>query len=343
MKLIDLTCNKCGAQLKANADLKKCSCNYCGNEMLIDDEVIHHQIDNAFDAGYQAEIGRQQAQFKTTLQQARNAIEIGDYKTAYDLYKSLLLQDTTNREAIFYTTICDYMLHIGDYRTKEKVNNYINSLGIQIMSNVGTDDFRDTFNFFSIAINTEVKILNGFIQYINKYTEAELYFIGSVIYKTTTIILDYRDMLNNNEQAEQINQLIANTVLQLRCRAKLYSRGLILDRMKTQCNQADIIYNQVSNQKKRGQLSGQLSRHASVTNAAILQFLCLLITVLNVTIYSFILWVISTCLFVASIKMLLNCKKDTIIKMFIYIASWLLVSLNSVCTIGMLCDILSKR
>lgn len=192
--------------------------------------------------------------------------------------------------------------------------------------------------FFSIAINTEVKILNGFIQYINKYTEADLYFIGNIIYKTTTIILDYRDMLNNNEQAEQINQLIDNTVLQLRCRAKIYSRGLILDRMKTQCNQADIIYNQVSNQKKRG----QLSRHASVTNAAILQFLCLMITVLNVTIYSSILWVISTCIFAASIKMLLNCKKDTIINIFIYIASWLLVSLNSVCTIGMLCDILSK-
>lgn len=61
MKLIDLTCNKCGAELKVNADLKKCMCQYCGNEMLIDDEVIHHQIDNAYEAGYQAEMGRQQA------------------------------------------------------------------------------------------------------------------------------------------------------------------------------------------------------------------------------------------------------------------------------------------
>lgn len=61
MKLIELTCNKCGAELKVNADLKKCMCQYCGNEMLIDDEIIHHQIDNAYDAGYQAEMGRQQA------------------------------------------------------------------------------------------------------------------------------------------------------------------------------------------------------------------------------------------------------------------------------------------
>lgn len=62
MKLIDLTCSKCGAQLKVNADLKKCMCQYCGNEMLIDDEVIHHKIDNAYQAGYQAEVGRIKAQ-----------------------------------------------------------------------------------------------------------------------------------------------------------------------------------------------------------------------------------------------------------------------------------------
>lgn len=62
MKLIDLTCNKCGAQLKVNAELSKCMCQYCGNEMLIDQEIIHHKIDNAFDAGYQSELGKIKAQ-----------------------------------------------------------------------------------------------------------------------------------------------------------------------------------------------------------------------------------------------------------------------------------------
>jgi len=104
MKLIDLTCNKCGAQLKANADLKKCSCNYCGNEMLIDDEVIHHQIDNAFDAGYQAEIGRQQA---------RNAIEIGNYKTAYELYNQ---KQSRNLWSSYFFTLLLVILH--NYKQK---------------------------------------------------------------------------------------------------------------------------------------------------------------------------------------------------------------------------------
>lgn len=33
MELIDLKCSMCGAQLKVNKDLKKCMCQYCGNEI----------------------------------------------------------------------------------------------------------------------------------------------------------------------------------------------------------------------------------------------------------------------------------------------------------------------
>lgn len=62
MKLIDLTCSKCGASLQVNPELTKCMCQYCGNEMLIDNEVQHHSLDNGFEFGYQAEMGRQQAQ-----------------------------------------------------------------------------------------------------------------------------------------------------------------------------------------------------------------------------------------------------------------------------------------
>ena len=51
MKLIDTTCPKCGA-----------FCEYCGGQVLIDDEVQHLQIDNAESAGYAFEKGRQRAQ-----------------------------------------------------------------------------------------------------------------------------------------------------------------------------------------------------------------------------------------------------------------------------------------
>ncbi len=61
MKLIDTTCPKCGANLRIDADRKSAFCEYCGAQILIDDEVQHLQIDNAESAGYAFEKGRQRA------------------------------------------------------------------------------------------------------------------------------------------------------------------------------------------------------------------------------------------------------------------------------------------
>ena len=61
MKLIDLNCPSCGANMKANAELKKAICNFCGHEIIIDDEKISIEITNGKQFGYDQEIGRQQA------------------------------------------------------------------------------------------------------------------------------------------------------------------------------------------------------------------------------------------------------------------------------------------
>ena len=61
MKLIDTTCPKCGANLHIDADRQSAFCEYCGAQILIDDEVQHLQIDNAENAGYAFEKGRQRA------------------------------------------------------------------------------------------------------------------------------------------------------------------------------------------------------------------------------------------------------------------------------------------
>lgn len=50
MNLIELKCKECGASLKANAELKKVSCNYCGVVFFIDDGTTAHvykKIDEA--------------------------------------------------------------------------------------------------------------------------------------------------------------------------------------------------------------------------------------------------------------------------------------------------------
>lgn len=90
MKMIDLSCTKCGATLQINPELSKCICQYCGNEMLIDEEIQQSEITNGFDLGYQAELGRQKAMAdiekerqqllaKEELKQRKKDIE--DFKT----------------------------------------------------------------------------------------------------------------------------------------------------------------------------------------------------------------------------------------------------------------------
>lgn len=70
MKLISTVCPNCGASLQVDADKKKLTCNYCGNDILIDDEVKHVQYDNAEETGYNFEKGRQRAQAEA-MQEAR--------------------------------------------------------------------------------------------------------------------------------------------------------------------------------------------------------------------------------------------------------------------------------
>ena len=61
MRLINMTCPNCGAQLQVDADKKQVFCEHCGTKLLMDDNVYHIQYDNAEDAGYKFEKGRQRA------------------------------------------------------------------------------------------------------------------------------------------------------------------------------------------------------------------------------------------------------------------------------------------
>ena len=73
MRIVDTTCTKCGANLHIDADRKIAFCEYCGAQLLIDDEVQHLQIDNAESAGYAFEKGRQRAQNEAQAQRYYSA------------------------------------------------------------------------------------------------------------------------------------------------------------------------------------------------------------------------------------------------------------------------------
>ena len=72
MKLIDLTCSSCGATMKINPQIKKCICNYCGKEMLVDDEIQKHELVNGFQYGYDLEKGRIAAQEEKKIAELRD-------------------------------------------------------------------------------------------------------------------------------------------------------------------------------------------------------------------------------------------------------------------------------
>lgn len=62
MKLVDTICPHCGSALKIDSSKNNTTCEYCGATLLLDDGVRHIQYDNAEEAGYQFEKGRQRAQ-----------------------------------------------------------------------------------------------------------------------------------------------------------------------------------------------------------------------------------------------------------------------------------------
>ncbi len=75
MKLVDMTCPHCNAHLKVDTENGKAVCEHCGATILIDDEVKRVRYENAEDAGYQFEKGRQRAMREANrLNYAENAV-----------------------------------------------------------------------------------------------------------------------------------------------------------------------------------------------------------------------------------------------------------------------------
>lgn len=84
MKLSRMVCPNCGASIQVDTDKKHITCKYCGSSIGIDDGVKHIQYDNAEQAGYEFEKGRQRAQ------EERNAINYVYSKTQQPKRKTWL-------------------------------------------------------------------------------------------------------------------------------------------------------------------------------------------------------------------------------------------------------------
>lgn len=72
MKLINLTCPNCGAKLEVNSELTKCTCNYCGGEVLVDNEKV--VVEHSEKSGYNFARGMYRAQMEFATE-----TKVGDY------------------------------------------------------------------------------------------------------------------------------------------------------------------------------------------------------------------------------------------------------------------------
>ena len=61
MKLVGIICPHCGARLQATPNAKMLTCEYCNGDFMLDDEVKRIRLQDAEQAGYEFEMGRQRA------------------------------------------------------------------------------------------------------------------------------------------------------------------------------------------------------------------------------------------------------------------------------------------
>ena len=67
MKLVSIVCPHCGARLQATPNAKMLTCDYCNGDFMLDDEVKRTRIEDAEQAGYELEKGKERARQEAEL------------------------------------------------------------------------------------------------------------------------------------------------------------------------------------------------------------------------------------------------------------------------------------
>lgn len=71
MRIVSMVCPHCGASLQLDADQKNLKCEYCDNNIFVDDEIKHIRFDNPEESGYLFEKGRQRAKAESAMEYQR--------------------------------------------------------------------------------------------------------------------------------------------------------------------------------------------------------------------------------------------------------------------------------
>ena len=119
MRVISIHCPNCGAQLDVSDNVSMVRCDYCNQQVTIDDEVKRFQLTNAEQAGYEFEKGRLRA--IEEAEKSRKTIEINCIKCGME-FSSLESMKTAycpNCGKAFDATLGSYLHTANEYEKQE--------------------------------------------------------------------------------------------------------------------------------------------------------------------------------------------------------------------------------
>ena len=127
MKLLHLNCPNCGAKLDIDSSLTKAFCQYCGTEILLDDEKQRVELDNAEETGYQFENGRLKAQQEFAQQSSPYRYSAPPVEQAYHYAPVHNYSTRSDKDRVVALLLCLFLGYFGAHHF------YVGRIGMGIL------------------------------------------------------------------------------------------------------------------------------------------------------------------------------------------------------------------
>ena len=155
MKLIKIACPNCNAQLKMEDGQKSFKCEYCGTNILLDDEVI--KVDHVIHDNEKDE----------EIKKADALIKFEEYEKAAEAYSKLMNKYSYDPEMYYKFILCETKDFTDD--PFEYINIYSPSIVIKTYEDQN-NDILDAFEKYSV-LETDKSLLKKRKEKINKYID----------------------------------------------------------------------------------------------------------------------------------------------------------------------------
>ena len=133
MKLIEMTCTNCGAELQIDPDRKEVFCSYCGTKLIVDSDIMvtNRIVDEA--RLKEAELKLREMEFRHEMELRQEKLQIEQkraFRTTALIYVFLLILSTTvpAMEDFFppillFGAIALAVMYTGDRRTRSRTQD----------------------------------------------------------------------------------------------------------------------------------------------------------------------------------------------------------------------------